>query len=623
MFIREKTKKSKGKKRYIQHQLIESVRTTAGPRQRIVLNLGSLHLPEDKWKELANCIEELLTNQRRLLPQDPEVEAKARHYANQIRQERLARAQEDVVDRKDVAVKENTQYEQVDINSLITNDAKTIGAEHVAVSQMDDYGFDKILKDLNFTKKQIVYAKMLILGRMIHPGSERETVRWLCETSAAGELLGSQVKVYDNALHRVAVLLWENHVAIERELSNRAKEIFSLKETVILYDLTNTYFEGSKRGSAIAKHYKSKEKRNDCPLITLSLTIDEEGFPKQSKVWQGNVSEPDTLEGVLLGLKEEEESLFLSQRTIVMDAGIATEDNIALIKKNDFKYIAVSRKRTYDDALWSGVQEEKVALSDGKTILSMKLARTEEEVFLLCHSEAKEAKESAILLRREEKFEQELLAIKKGLNEKRKLKKYDKIMERIGRFKERYKVGNLYTINVKQADGKVTDIQFEKNEQCRTKEASVGTYVLRTNRLDLCSEEISKIHRSLTTLEDSFRNMKGNLGLRPNFHHDDTPTIAHVHITVLAYHMLAGILKKLRTADVHYNWNTIRNILATHVRVTTTMNTEDEHVIDVRTCTTPTEKQHMIYNKLHIKHTPLDRKHMKSSVKTQRCSAEN
>ncbi|GAX62401.1 transposase [Candidatus Scalindua japonica] len=195
------------------------------------------------------------------------------------------------------------------------------------------------------------------------------------------------------------------------------KTAYALKD-----DLTNTYFEGSKRGSKVAGYGKSKEKRNDCPMVTLSLTIDEEGFPKQSKVWKGNVSEPDTLEGILLGLKEEE-SLFSSQRTIVMDAGIATEDNIALIKKNGFKYIAVSRKRTYDDALWSGVQEEKVALSEGKTILSMKLARTEEEVFLLCHSEAKEAKESAILFRREQKFEQELTAIQEGLKKKRTLKK--------------------------------------------------------------------------------------------------------------------------------------------------------------------------------------------------------
>ena len=106
--------------------------------------------------------------------------------------------------------------------------------------------------------------------------------------------------------------------------------------------------------------------------------------------------------------------------------------------------------------------------------------------------------------------------------------------------------------------------------------------------------------KSLTTIEGCFENMKGDLGLRPNFHHTDTPTNAPVHVTVLAYHILAGIVKKLRTAGIHHDWNTIRNTLATHVRVTTTMNTEDGHVIDVSTCTAPTEKQHTIYHKLPI-----------------------
>ena len=519
------------------------------------------------------------------------------------------------------AGEEAAHYEQVDVNSLITNDAKTVGAEHVAINQMDEYGFDKIVKGLGFTEEQITYCKMLIVGRMVHPGSERETVRWLSETSGVGELLGAGVKLYDMALHRTAVLLWENHAAIEQELSKRAREIFSLKETVILYDLTNTYFEGSKRGSKVARHGKSKERRNDCPIITLSLTVDEEGFPKQSKVWEGNVSEPDTLKDILSGLKKED-GLFSSERTIVMDAGIGTEDNIALIRKNGYKYVVVSRKRSFEDSFWSEVDEEKIALSDGKTMLGMKLVRTGEEAFLLCHSEAKEAKGKAILSLKEQRFEQELLAIKEGLEKAKREKKYDTIIERIGRLKERYKVGNLYTIKVEQTDGKATDIQFDKNDQAQAKEDAIGTYVLRTNRLDLGGEEISKLHRSLTTIEECFENMKGDLGLRPNFHHTDIPTIAHVHVTVLAYHILAGILKKLRTEGIHYDWNTIRNILATHIRVTTTMNTEDGHVIDVRTCTTPTEKQHIIYHKLHIKHTPLVRKYIKSSMKTQRCSAE-
>ena len=446
MFIREKSKKANGKKRYIQHQLIESIRTPSGPRQQIVLNLGQLCLPEEKWKELANCIEGFLANQKTLFPGDPEIEAKARHYASQIRQERLGRVQECL------AAEEAAQYERVDVNSLITSDAKTVGAEHVAISQMNEYGFDKILHGLDFTKEQITYSKMLIVGRMVHPGSERETVRWVSETSGVGELLGAEVKVYDTALHRTAVLLWENHAAIEQELSKRAREIFSLKETVILYDLTNTYFEGSKRGSKVARHGKSKERRNDCPIITLSLTIDEEGFPKQSKVWEGNVSEPDTLKDILLGLKKED-GLFSSERTIVMDAGIATEDNIALIRKNGYKYVVVSRKKSFEDSFWPEMDEEKVTLSDGKTTLSMKLVRTEEEAFLLCHSEAKEAKEKAILSLKEQRSEPELLAIKEGLEKTKRQKKYDTIIERIGRLKERYKVGNLYTIKVEQADG--------------------------------------------------------------------------------------------------------------------------------------------------------------------------
>ncbi|MBE7445017.1 MAG: hypothetical protein HS132_07130 [Planctomycetia bacterium] len=147
----------------------------------------------------------------------------------------------------------------------------------------------------------------------------------------------------------------------------------------------------------------------------------------------------------------------------------------------------------------------------------MKFVRTEEEAFLLCHSEAKEAKGKAIPSRKEQRFEQGLLAIKEGLAKVKRQKKYDKTIERIGRLKERYKVGNLYTVKVEQADGKATGIQFEKNDQAQAKEDATGTYVLRTNRLDLGGEEISKLHRSLTTIEESFETMKGDLGLRPNF----------------------------------------------------------------------------------------------------------
>ena len=279
------------------------------------------------------------------------------------------------------------------------------------------------------------------------------------------------------------------------------------------------------------------------PLVTLALTVDEEGFPKQSKVLQGNISEPQTLENMLDQLNDFTTALFPSVKTIVIDAGIATEDNLKLIRKRGFHYVAVSRKESYDDCFWDAGNEKEIKLADGKSRLKIKLVRTEEQGYLLCHSEAKER---AILQRRTKKFEEELQKIKEGLGKKRTQKSSEKILERIGRLKEKYKVGSLYDIVVEQKEGVVLEIRFAKNPHGKAQESRYGEYVLRTNRVDLTEEEISKTHRSLTTVEASFRSMKSELGIRPNYHKRDEMTIAHIFITVLGYHFLAGILKKLK-----------------------------------------------------------------------------
>lgn len=614
MFIREKSKTVKGKK-YIQHQLIESIRTPAGPRQRLVLNLGFLDLHQDKWKELANTIESEVHKQSRLFVTDPQIEKLARHYAKVIIRDKLNKAHESSAG-DNGADSLSTDYQSVDVNSVSSSEARKIGAEHVVLAQMREYKFDKMLKELGFTENQVNYAKILIAGRLVNPSSERETARWANEDSAILELLQAKINVYDTALHRTAVMLWEQHDKIEQRLSQAAREIFGLKETIILYDLTNTYFEGSKKGSKIAKHAKSKDKRNDRPVITLALTLDGQGFPKQSKVYEGNISEPGTLEKMLDELSSVVDG-FNFQKTIVIDAGIATEDNLEIIKRKQFKYLAVSRKKSYGDNFWQGSQEQEIKLSDQKTRLNVKLLKTKKESYLLCHSEAKEAKEKAILERRLKKFEEGLNGMNKGLKKKRTHKKYDQIIERIGRLKEKYGVGSLYDIDVKHEKGVVTKIIFTKNPNGKAKEKRVGEYVIRTNRLDLTEEEISKIHRTLTTIEDSFRSMKSELGLRPNYHKRDGTGTAHIFITVIAYHIIAGILKKLRTNGINYSWRTIRNILSTQVRVTTSFKTEDQATIHIRTTTTPTLKQSDLYSKLGLVQKPLKQVKIKLPTKTK------
>ena len=607
MFIRETVKSKKGKK-YFQHQLVESVRTPNGPRQALVLNLGFLDLPRDQWKELANTIESHLHKQARLFLSSPQIESLAGHYAEVIVRQRL-------LDVKDVGPV-SPVYESVDIDSVETTDVKTIGAEHAVVSSLQEYGVEEILKSLDFSDKEIDYAKMLIVGRLVHPASERETARWINENSALCELMGTQTLVYDNALHRSACLLLERHEAIEERLAKTAKVLFDLKETVILYDLTNTYFEGSKRKSSLAKPGRSKDRRDDRPLVTLALTVDEEGFPKQSKILEGNIGEPGTLAGMLDQLG--------TDKTIVMDAGIASESNLALISGKGFKYVAVSRKRSYQDDFWQDSLEKDVLLSDGKTELKVKCVQKDGELFLQCYSIEKQLKEKAILDKKSNRFEQELKKLQEGLS--KKTQKYETLVEKIGRLKERYGVGSLYDITIENNNDKVKQIDFIRNASGIARDAKVGKYVLRTNRTDLSEEEISKVHRSLATVEDSFRSMKSHLGLRPIHHKRDDTTTAHIFITVLAYHMLAGILKKLRSNKIDHNWQTIRNLLSTHVRVTTTFKTEDESTINIRNSSIPTLNQQAIYRSLNIKQQPLSRIKIKVPLKkpvTQsKCSEE-
>jgi len=140
----------------------------------------------------------------------------------------------------------------------------------------------------------------------------------------------------------------ENKQVIEKHLRDRERDLFALEEKIILYDLTNTFFEGQALGNPKAKFGRSKDKRSDCRLLTLGLIIDGRGFPKVSKVFAGNQSEPTTLLEMINALREADPTwpnrLPGDKPTVVIDAGLATEENLKELK-SDYHYICVSRKR--------------------------------------------------------------------------------------------------------------------------------------------------------------------------------------------------------------------------------------------------------------------------------------
>ncbi len=145
------------------------------------------------------------------------------------------------------------------------------------------------MNSIYFSKRQIDVAFLLIIGRLVRPGNELKTYEWAKNKSALDELLETDfAHLSKNTLYDVSDKLYEHRKAIEKYLAAQERDLYNLSETIILYDLTNSYFEGRADGIDKASYGRSKERRSDCKLLTLGLIIDKEGYPKASKILPGN-----------------------------------------------------------------------------------------------------------------------------------------------------------------------------------------------------------------------------------------------------------------------------------------------------------------------------------------------
>ena len=299
-----------------------------------------------------------------------------------------------------------------------------------------------MLEGLGFNGRQRAVAVGSIIGRMGQPGSERASWRWLCERSGLGELLEVDFEAMSlMRLYRVSDALMAHREAIEKHLFEQVTELFGLGHTVTLYDLTNTFFEGEAADQPKAQRGHSKEKRSDCALLTLGLVLDGSGFVRRSEVFAGRVDEDKTLEPMLKALHAPADAL------VVMDAGIATEDNVAWLRDNGYRYLVVSRQRTrrFDPERSTAIETR----SHHKVHLHKVVDEDRGEVRLYCYSEERAKKEEGIARRFAERFESELRKLHEGLSRPRTRKGLDSVWQRIGRIRERCRgAGQHYTVDV-------------------------------------------------------------------------------------------------------------------------------------------------------------------------------
>lgn len=593
MYIRRSAIKSrKDGGQYYTYRLVESRRTEKGVRQHTLLNLGvDFSLPREQWPDLAKRIEEILSGQQSIIEIDNNIEQLATKFAS-----RIIQSQQDTLSTID-----DHDYREVDLESIEMDKARSVGCEHVTLEALQMLGLDKKLTELGFNGPQTAAAIGSIIGRACEPGSELATHGWLQEQSGLGELIDydfDKLSLY--GLYQISDKLLLNKSILEDHLFKRERNLFGLDETITLYDLTNTYFEGQCGANGLAAHGHSKEKRSDCPLVTLALVLDSSGFPRRSQVYEGNVNEPKTLSEILNDLLEAG-----NRPTVVMDAGIATEENIAWLKEQQYPYLVVSRKkhRQFD-------QENSVTVKDDDecTVRVQKVYdKTLEETLLYCHSTKREQKDRAIGERFISRFEEDLQKLANGLHKKRCLKRYDKVMEKIGRLRQKYsKVSSRYSITVEQdkKSGNAVQISWQQQPAPDTTDTYPGVYCLRTSCTDWDESTLWKTYTMLTDLEAVFRSLKSELGLRP-VHHQTTKRVSgHLFITVLAYHLVHAIRFRLKRAGIHDSWSSLRKALSTQNRVTVSMQCKNGETVHIRKSTRPDPGQQEIYSALEIKNHP-------------------
>ena len=593
MFIRKTTHtNNRNAQKYDTYKLVESVRTQRGPRQRTILNLGTdFNLPYQQWKDLADRIEAIITGQHSLFSVPEEIEQLAKRYARKIIRRHGQSRPQPVEDQS------QPDLQTVDINSLDNEQIRSVGGESVVLETIKELELDRKLEKLGFNKVNIEAALGVIAARLLAPASERATHLWLQNETALDDLMDTSfASLSQDRVYKVSDMLLKNKAEIEAHLQGRETHLFNLDEKILLYDLTNTFFEGSGRYNQKAHFGVSKEKRSDCPLVTLALLMNADGFPKRSQVFEGNVSEPGTLEKILQGT-----SATPRKPIIVADAGIGTQNNVEWMIGQGFDYIVVSRKRMRE--IPADIEMVTVRQDDRRVIQAAICKISAEEMEVYCYSSAKEIKEKGIKTRFEKRFEAKLADVRNALSRKGGTKKYEKVLEKIGRLKEKHRrVARRYEIGVEKDNQSKNAINIHWS--MKQVDDTSGYYILRTNRTELTEKQVFDTFTMLLDMEDAFRAMKSALGLRPVHHQIEYRCDGHLFITVIAYHVLQAIRLKLKSHGITHSWSTLRNMLSTHHRVTTSIRRSDGKMLYVRKTAKPEECHTKIYNALGLPHRP-------------------
>lgn len=510
-------------------------------------------------------------------------------------------------DKKRIEKERELLYE----DSVQNKDARDLGTEWLCYQAIKQLCLEQFLENQGWEKKYIQLTIAHLITRTVYHSSEYKSLRVMQENSAACELVGiDPTELKKHNLYDVPLKLYKLKDELEKHLTSTTTDLFNLTNKIVLFDLTNTYFEGRKQSSQKAQFGRSKEKRSDAKLMVLALSINPEGFITYSSILEGNASDPNTLPDMADKLAT---NTVLGQEKIlvVIDAGIATDDNLKLIKGKGYDYLCVSRSKPQIKEV--NVPNKSVTVMDANqhpiTLTAVQTQTDDGDYWLKIKSPQKEFKEKSMNRKFKHCFEEQLKKIEASLHKKNGVKKYDCVLMRIGRAQENYpSIHRHYLIEVEKNEKEIaTSMQWSiKNED--NIDVNSGIYFLRTSVERLDEETTWNYYNLIREIENTFRTLKTDLDLRPIYHQKDESSEAHLFLGLMAYWIVNTLRHQLKNKGIKHNWTEITRIMSSQKVLTTTAENKLGEQIAFRNCTTPDAKLIEIYDALKYKHHPFKRR---------------
>jgi hypothetical protein len=452
------------------------------------------------------------------------------------------------------------------------------------------------LKSEGWDSMDIDKALLSIVARAIFRAPEYKVSQYLVDNSDLKALYKIDDPISHKQLYRIADMLYGVKNGLDKYLYNKLSTLFNLDDSLVIFDISNTYFEGQKKNSKLADYGRSKEKRYDCKQVVFTGVINADGFIRHSKIYEGNKPDVKTLEGMIKELEKNSNST--SKKTVVLDAGIADEDNLKYLRGKGYKYVCVARKRLGAYELDVNKSNVKQLTDRGENVIELNIFKPKEfdDTWMYVQSPSKKLKEQSIDHKLCLRFEEDLTQAHESLSKKKGIKKLIKVHERIGRLKQKHRhVSSHYTIEVKSYKEEATAIIWTKQSNAVLEDKLQGVYFLRTNIDNIDENQFWNIYNLIREVESTFRCLKSDLNIRPIHHHLDHRVESHMYLTLLAYQLVNSIRHLLKEKEIYYDWNNIIRLMNSHIIQTLIVPT-DKKTIRIRKPSIPIPFVKEIYN---------------------------